>query len=103
MRVLEIGTGWGTLALRAAQRGAHVTTLTLSREQAVLAEQRLRDAGVAHLVDIRLQDYREADGVYDAIVSVEMIEAVGDEYWPTYFSTSTGCSHPVAPWRSRRS
>jgi len=87
IRVLEIGTGWGTLAIRAAQRGAHVTTLTLSREQAALAQQRVREAGVAHLVDIRLQDYREAEGTYDAVVSVEMIEAVGDEYWPTYFAT----------------
>jgi len=85
MRVLEIGTGWGTLAIRAAQRGAHVTTLTLSREQADLAQQRVRAAGVEDLVDIRLQDYREAGGTYDAIVSVEMIEAVGEEYWPTYF------------------
>src|SRR5665647_3842304 len=63
------------------ERGAHVTTLTLSREQAALAQQRVREAGVAHLVDIRLQDYREAEGTYDAVVSVEMIEAVGDEYW----------------------
>jgi cyclopropane-fatty-acyl-phospholipid synthase len=87
MRVLEIGTGWGTLAIRAARRGAYVTTLTLSREQAALAERRAAEAGVSHLVDIRLQDYREADGLYDAVVSVEMIEAVGDEYWPTYFAT----------------
>jgi cyclopropane-fatty-acyl-phospholipid synthase len=86
-RVLEIGTGWGTLAIRAAERGAHVTTLTLSREQAVLAQQRVDAAGLADLVDIRLQDYREATGSYDAVVSVEMIEAVGDEYWGTYFET----------------
>ncbi len=86
-RVLEIGTGWGTLAIRAAERGAHVTTLTLSREQAVLAQQRVDAAGLADLVDIRLQDYREATGNYDAVVSVEMIEAVGDEYWGTYFET----------------
>ena len=86
-RVLEIGTGWGTLAIRAAQRGAHVTTLTLSREQAALAQQRVDAAGLADLVDIRLLDYREATGSYDAVVSVEMIEAVGDEYWATYFAT----------------
>jgi len=86
-RVLEIGTGWGTLAIRAAQRGAHVTTLTLSREQAALAQGRVEAAGVAELVDIRLLDYREATGSYDAVVSVEMIEAVGEEYWATYFST----------------
>ena len=83
--VLEIGTGWGTLAIEAARRGAHVTTLTLSREQAALARDRAAAAGVADRVDIRLEDYREARGSYDAIVSVEMIEAVGEEYWPTYF------------------
>ena len=84
--MLEIGTGWGTLAIEAARRGAHVTTLTLSAEQAALAQARVDAAGFTDLVDIRLQDYREADGTYDAIVSVEMIEAVGEEYWPTYFS-----------------
>lgn len=87
MRILEIGTGWGTLAIRAAQRGAHVTTLTLSKEQAALAADRARQAGVADMIDIRLQDYREATGTYDAVVSVEMIEAVGEEYWQTYFAT----------------
>ena len=86
-RVLEIGTGWGELAIRAARRGAHVTTLTLSSEQAALAGQRAADAGVAGNIDIRLQDYRDADGTYDAIVSVEMIEAVGEKWWPTYFRT----------------
>jgi cyclopropane-fatty-acyl-phospholipid synthase len=86
-RVLEIGTGWGTLAIRAAERGAHITTLTLSREQAALAQQRVDAAGLTDLVDIRLLDYREATGSYDAVVSVEMIEAVGDEYWGTYFET----------------
>jgi cyclopropane-fatty-acyl-phospholipid synthase len=86
-RVLEIGTGWGTLAIEAARRGAHVTTLTLSAEQAALAQKRVDAAGLTDRVEIQLQDYREADGSYDAIVSVEMIEAVGEEYWPTYFST----------------
>jgi cyclopropane-fatty-acyl-phospholipid synthase len=86
MHVLEIGSGWGTLAIRAArERGARVTTLTLSTEQQALARQRADDAGVGHLVDVRLQDYREATGQYDAIVSVEMIEAVGERFWPTYF------------------
>ena len=84
-RVLEIGTGWGTLAIEAARRGAHVTTLTLSAEQASLAQDRVDAAGLGNLVDIRLQDYREVGGTYDAIVSVEMIEAVGEDYWPTYF------------------
>ena len=85
-RMLEIGTGWGALAVRAAQRGAHVTTVTLSQEQLDLAQKRVVEAGVGHLVEIRLQDYREVAGEFDAIVSVEMIEAVGEEYWPTYFA-----------------
>lgn len=86
MRILEIGTGWGTLAIEAARRGAMVTSVTLSGEQAALARGRVEDAGLAGSVDIRLQDYREIDGSFDAIVSVEMIEAVGEEYWPTYFA-----------------
>jgi len=86
-RVLEIGTGWGTLAVRAAQRGATVTTLTLSEEQAAVARERATRAGVANRVDVQLRDYRDAEGEYDAIVSVEMIEAVGAEYWSTYFVT----------------
>jgi cyclopropane-fatty-acyl-phospholipid synthase len=87
MHVLEIGSGWGALAIRAAsERGARVTTLTLSTEQQALARQRADEAGVGHLVDVRLQDYRDATGSYDAIVSVEMIEAVGEAYWPTYFA-----------------
>jgi cyclopropane-fatty-acyl-phospholipid synthase len=83
-RLLEIGTGWGALAIRAAQRGARVTSVTLSQEQLELASARVREAGVADLVELRLQDYREVQGEFDAIVSVEMIEAVGEEYWPTY-------------------
>ncbi|MBN9790459.1 SAM-dependent methyltransferase [Pseudonocardia sp. TMWB2A] len=86
MHVLEIGTGWGGLATRAAQRGARVTTLTISQEQKTLAEARLAEAGVADRVQVLLRDYREAQGSYDAVVSVEMIEAVGVEYWPTYFA-----------------
>jgi cyclopropane-fatty-acyl-phospholipid synthase len=85
-RVLEIGTGWGTLAIEAARRGAVVTTVTLSKEQADLAQQRVDAAGVGDRVDIRLEDYREVAGTFDAVVSVEMIEAVGEEYWPTYFT-----------------
>jgi cyclopropane-fatty-acyl-phospholipid synthase len=87
MHVLEIGTGWGALALRAAERGARVTTLTISAEQKELAEKRIAEAGFASQVQVLLRDYREAQGSYDAVVSVEMIEAVGEEYWPTYFST----------------
>jgi cyclopropane-fatty-acyl-phospholipid synthase len=86
-RVLEIGTGWGTLAIAAAQRGAQVTSITLSGEQLTLAAKRVAEAGLSELVDVRLQDYRAVTGSYDAIVSVEMIEAVGEEYWPEYFRT----------------
>ncbi|WP_412539516.1 cyclopropane-fatty-acyl-phospholipid synthase family protein [Longispora sp. K20-0274] len=81
-RVLEIGTGWGELAIRAARRGAVVRSVTLSAEQRDLALRRAADAGVDIRVD--LLDYRDVRGEYDAILSVEMIEAVGEEYWPTY-------------------
>ncbi|MPY99387.1 MAG: methyltransferase domain-containing protein [Actinophytocola sp.] len=84
--VLEIGTGWGALAIRAAQRGAHVTSVTISREQRALAEDRIEAAGVADRAKVLLCDYRQATGSYDAIVSVEMLEAVGLEYWPTFFA-----------------
>lgn len=87
MRVLEIGTGWGQLALQAAQRGAFVHTITLSTEQAALAQARIDEAGFTDQVQIELRDYRDVEGQYDAIVSVEMIEAVGEKYWPTYFDT----------------
>ncbi|TCP44775.1 cyclopropane-fatty-acyl-phospholipid synthase [Tamaricihabitans halophyticus] len=86
-RLLEIGSGWGSLAIRAARRGARVTTVTLSEEQRTLALERIAAENVADLVDIRLCDYRDVTGQYDALVSVEMIEAVGAEYWPTYFRT----------------
>ncbi|GAB22477.1 cyclopropane fatty acid synthase [Gordonia polyisoprenivorans NBRC 16320 = JCM 10675] len=86
-RLLEIGTGWGELCLRAAARGATVRSVTLSSEQRELALRRVADAGFADKVQIDLLDYREVDGTYDAVVSVEMIEAVGEKYWPTYFST----------------
>ncbi len=86
-RVLEVGTGWGELALRAARRGARVTSVTISREQAALARRRVTEAGLDELVDIRVEDYRDVTGLYDAVVSVEMIEAVGERWWPVYFST----------------
>ncbi len=86
-RVLEIGTGWGELAIRAARRGATVHTVTLSSGQLALARQRVADAGLSDRVSVGLCDYREVSGEYDAVLSVEMIEAVGHEYWPTYFRT----------------
>lgn len=86
-RVLEIGTGWGELCIRAAQRGARVRSITLSAEQQRLARQRVAAAGLSDRVGIDLLDYRDADGCYDAVVSIEMIEAVGYRFWPTYFRT----------------
>ncbi|MFK0236279.1 class I SAM-dependent methyltransferase [Streptomyces vinaceus] len=83
--LLEIGTGWGELAVRAALRGARVRTVTLSQEQRALALRRIADAGVADRVTVELCDYRRLEGTYDAVVSVEMIEAVGAAYWPAYF------------------
>lgn len=86
-RLLEIGTGWGELALRAARRGATVRTITLSSEQQELARARIEAAGLSDRISVELLDYRAVEGSYDAIVSVEMIEAVGAEFWPTYFAT----------------
>ncbi|WP_426938498.1 class I SAM-dependent methyltransferase [Pseudarthrobacter sp. S3] len=86
-RLLEIGTGWGELALRAAARGATVYSVTLSSEQRALAQERIAAAGYADRVTVALQDYRAVEGEFDAIVSVEMIEAVGYEYWPIFFQT----------------
>lgn len=86
-RVLEVGTGWGELAIRAARRGARVHSVTLSSEQQDLARQRIAEAGLADRVTVELCDYRDVTGTYDAIVSVEMIEAVGHQYWGSYFRT----------------
>ncbi|MBP0450725.1 class I SAM-dependent methyltransferase [Kitasatospora sp. RG8] len=86
-RLLEIGTGWGELAVRAAARGARVVSLTLSEEQLALARRRITDAGHGGRAEVRLCDYRAAEGEYDAVVSVEMIEAVGRPFWPDYFTT----------------
>jgi cyclopropane-fatty-acyl-phospholipid synthase len=86
-RVLEIGTGWGELCIRAAARGAHVRSVTLSAEQQRLAQFRVAAAGLSDSVEIDLCDYRDVEGCYDAVVSVEMIEAVGYHSWPRYFAT----------------
>ena len=85
--LVEIGTGWGELALRAAARGARVTTVTISEEQHRLAVERVRAAGLEERIDVRLCDYRDLDGTYDKLVSVEMVEAVGREFYGTYFRT----------------
>jgi cyclopropane-fatty-acyl-phospholipid synthase len=86
-RLLEIGTGWGELALQAARRGARVTTVTLSEEQAALARRKVEAAGMTPWIDIRVEDYRDVTGQFDAVISVEMIEAVGERWWPEYFRT----------------
>ena len=93
-RVLEIGTGWGELSIRAAARGATVRSVTLSSEQQALARERISAAGLSHRVQVDLCDYRDVEGEYDAVLSVEMIEAVGHEFWPTYFSTIDGLLAP---------
>lgn len=88
-RVLEIGCGWGALAEKAAAEfGAHVTGVTLSTEQLAFANDRMARLGLTERADLRLQDYRDiTDAPFDAICSIEMVEAVGREYWPTYFAS----------------
>jgi cyclopropane-fatty-acyl-phospholipid synthase len=85
-RILEIGCGWGGFAeIAARETGAQVRGLTLSNEQLQFARQRMADAGLAAQADLLLMDYRDSQGQYDAIASIEMFEAVGESYWPTYF------------------
>ncbi|MCE9523093.1 MAG: cyclopropane-fatty-acyl-phospholipid synthase family protein [Alphaproteobacteria bacterium] len=85
-RLLEIGCGWGGFAEFAAKEiGCHVTGITISREQHDFARRRLSKAGLADRTDIRLEDYRDTQGTFDRIASIEMFEAVGEEYWPAYF------------------
>jgi len=88
-RVLEIGCGWGALAeMATTEFQASVTGVTLSTEQLAFANQRMEKLGTSGQADLRLQDYRDiSDGPYDAICSIEMVEAVGREYWPTYFAS----------------
>ena len=88
-RVLELGCGWGALAeLGATEFGAFVTGVTLSTEQLEFAQKRIARKGISDRADLRLQDYRDiADAPFDAICSIEMVEAVGREYWPEYFQT----------------
>lgn len=85
-RLLEIGSGWGSLALRAAERGAQVVSVTLSQDQLATAQARSAASDHGGNVEFRLQDYRDVEGTYDAIVSVEMVEAVGEEYWREYLT-----------------
>jgi cyclopropane-fatty-acyl-phospholipid synthase len=83
--VLEIGCGWGGFAEAAAERGLNVTAVTISREQLEYARERLQRAGLSDRVDVQYRDYRDIEGRYDHIVSIEMVEAVGERYWPDYF------------------
>ncbi len=86
--VLEIGCGWGGFAEYAAkERGLNVTCLTISQEQYNFAVDRIKKAGLQDQVTFKLQDYRDETGTYDGIASIEMFEAVGEKYWPAYFST----------------
>jgi len=90
--VLEIGCGWGGFAeFVARQYKARVTGITISREQFEYATRRIKAAGLDDLVKIVLKDYRDLDQSYDRIVSIEMFEAVGEAYWPTYFETLSRC------------
>jgi len=94
--VLEIGCGWGGFAIQAAcATGCRVTGITLSAEQLAVARERAERAGVADLVTFRLQDYREVDETFDRVVSVEMYEAVGETYWPTFFAKVRDCLTPT--------
>ena len=83
-RLLEIGCGWGTLAIEAARRGAYVVGLTLSREQKGWADEKIAAAGLSDRIEIRLADYRDTAEQFDAVASVEMVEAVGQRWWPAY-------------------
>ena len=87
MRLLEIGCGWGSLAIEAARRGAEVVGLTLSAEQKSWAEAKIADAELSDRIEIRMQDYRQIHEEFDAIASVEMVEAVGEKWWPAYMDS----------------
>ncbi len=94
-RVLEIGSGWGAMAVHlAVTYGCPVTTITISPEQAEFARRRVAAAGVDDLVDVQLCDYRDVTGRFDRIVSIEMFEAVGERYWGQFFAA---CDRLLAP------
>jgi len=93
--LVEIGTGWGGMALHAAQKfGCRVTTTTISREQHALASKRVQDAGLGDRVSVLLDDYRDLRGEYDKLVSIEMIEAIGHQYLDTYFEKCASLLRP---------
>jgi cyclopropane-fatty-acyl-phospholipid synthase len=86
-RLLEIGCGWGSLAIEAARRGVEVVGLTLSGQQKAWADARVAKAGLADRIEIRLQDYREIAEQFDAVASVEMVEGVGMRWWGAYLDS----------------
>jgi len=92
--ILEIGCGWGGFAEAAARQGYRVTGITLSQEQLEYARERVARAGLSDRVELRLQDYRDLDERFDHVVSIEMFEAVGEEWWSTYFDTVRACLRP---------
>lgn len=93
--LVEIGTGWGGMALYAARNfGCRVTTTTISREQHALATQRVAEAGLSDRITVLLQDYRDLQGEYDKLVSIEMIEAIGHQYLDTYLAKCAGLLKP---------
>ena len=95
--VLEIGCGWGGFAEYAAsERDLRVTALTISEAQAAYARARVAKAGLQDKVEVRIQDYRDVQGQFDGIASIEMFEAVGERYWPQYFNVLRGCLRPEA-------
>lgn len=94
--ILEIGCGWGGFAETAAKAGHKVTGITISQEQKDYAEKRIAQAGLSDLVDFKLIDYRDLEQKYDGIVSIEMFEAVGKKFWPTYFRKLQRCLKPGA-------
>jgi len=96
--VLEIGCGWGGFAIHTAQQsGCRVTGLTLSEQQAEFARRRVSEQGLDDRVEIRLQDYRDVPGAYDAIASIEMFEAVGEKWWPAFFGRLKELLKPGRP------
>ena len=93
--VLEIGCGWGGFAeFAAGELGCRVTGLTISKEQLAYARARIEKAGLSDKVDFKFQDYRDETGKYDAVISIEMFEAVGERYWPVYFDKLRDCLKP---------
>ncbi|MEN6543157.1 cyclopropane-fatty-acyl-phospholipid synthase family protein [Parvibaculum sp.] len=93
--LLEIGSGWGGFAeFAASEIGCHVTGITISKEQLAFARERIAAKGLSDKVDIRYQDYRDVAEKYDRIASIEMFEAVGEEYWPAYFAKVRDCLKP---------